>query len=225
MKSIKIFLIFAGLLSFSSVQAATYTASGSTTTYTEAAIVNPGGDNEYQTYTTANSGTGYLADSLIASADTGNSGNGVAGYSEESFLSDVLNTSNATIWNTTVTFDLSNVYQPAIAVYELDVSGFKGGYFLLKFGGGGTSQDSTWIFKNEISLEKLTWLASIQGSTLANQSLERLSHIELCDSGCTVDDGGEGGSSTVPIPAAIWLFGSALIGLMGVSRKQKAMVA
>jgi len=39
------------------------------------------------------------------------------------------------------------------------------------------------------------------------------------------DDGGEGGSGVVPIPAAIWLFGSALIGLMGVSRKQKAMTA
>jgi len=40
-------------------------------------------------------------------------------------------------------------------------------------------------------------------------------------------DGGEGGSGgpVVPIPAAIWLFGSALIGLMGVSRKQKAMAA
>jgi len=40
-------------------------------------------------------------------------------------------------------------------------------------------------------------------------------------------DGGEGGSGgpAVPIPAAIWLFGSALIGLMGVSRKQKAMAA
>jgi len=37
--------------------------------------------------------------------------------------------------------------------------------------------------------------------------------------------GGNTGGFETPIPAAIWLFGSALIGLMGVSRKQKTMVA
>jgi hypothetical protein len=30
-----------------------------------------------------------------------------------------------------------------------------------------------------------------------------------------------GGVTTVPVPAAAWLFGSALIGLAGVARKRK----
>ena len=38
--------------------------------------------------------------------------------------------------------------------------------------------------------------------------------------GITPPDGGE-----VPVPAAVWLFGSALFGLMGVSRKKKSKMA
>jgi hypothetical protein len=31
-----------------------------------------------------------------------------------------------------------------------------------------------------------------------------------------------GNVSTVPVPAAVWLFGSAMLGLMGVARRKKA---
>jgi len=229
-KKIKVFLMFAGLLSFSTVQAATYTATGSSTTYTE---VNAGSSDEYKTYTTTNIGTGLRADSLIASADTGNSGNG-GGYSETNFLNDVLGTSGS--WDETaagMTFQDGDgkVTEAAAGVYKLNLNTLLvdedgntvvGGYFMLKFGGGNTGGlDTTWIFKNEPLMEELIWLAGIQG----NVSLGRLSHMQLCVSGCTSGGGTGSGTFETPIPAAIWLFGSALFGLMGVSRKQKTMVA
>ena len=31
-----------------------------------------------------------------------------------------------------------------------------------------------------------------------------------------------GSASTVPVPAAVWLFGSGLVGLLGVARRKKA---
>ena len=35
---------------------------------------------------------------------------------------------------------------------------------------------------------------------------------------------GNGTSAPVPLPAAVWLFGSGLMGLVGVSRRRKAAV-
>lgn len=43
-------------------------------------------------------------------------------------------------------------------------------------------------------------------------------------SGVLVDDGGNGGGTpppAVPVPAAVWLFGSGLLGLLGVARKKR----
>ncbi|MHB8472037.1 MAG: ice-binding family protein [Gammaproteobacteria bacterium] len=37
--------------------------------------------------------------------------------------------------------------------------------------------------------------------------------------------GGLGGSQAVPVPAALWLFGSGLVGLIGVSRRASSAVA
>jgi len=103
---------------------------------------------------------------------------------------------------------------------------YSGGYFMLKFGNG-NDFDSHWIFQNNDPLNTFVWLSSISEKLNGgdNYSLLGLSHFsyEPCvgnDCGITTPIGGQ-----VPVPAAIWLFGSALIGLMGVSRKQKTMVA
>jgi hypothetical protein len=40
------------------------------------------------------------------------------------------------------------------------------------------------------------------------------------DSGVT--SGFFGGSTVVPVPAAVWLFGSGLLGLIGIARRKKA---
>jgi len=44
-----------------------------------------------------------------------------------------------------------------------------------------------------------------------------------CDgNGCTVITGYAGGGTLVPVPPAVWLFGSGLIGLVGIARRKKA---
>jgi len=224
MKNIKIFFMFVGLLSFSTVQAATYTATGSSTTYTTSGSVSYNGGQEYTTYTTSNSGTGLIADELLASDGYINSGN-----EEKAFLNAVLGTSYS--WDKTE-MDTSPLLVKVLAsgVNAVDVTGFLGGYFMLKFGDGDTQNpdditrkiDSHWIFKNTPNLDQLVWLAAIQD----DQGTGRLSHFTICTAGDACLGGGTGtGGFETPIPAAIWLFGSALFGLMGVSRKQKTMVA
>jgi hypothetical protein len=44
----------------------------------------------------------------------------------------------------------------------------------------------------------------------------------FCDgSGCDVITGYAGGGTLVPVPAAVWLFGSGLLGLVGIGRRRK----
>lgn len=40
--------------------------------------------------------------------------------------------------------------------------------------------------------------------------------------GASGNAGGFGGSSVIPIPAAVWLFGSGLLGMVGIARRKKA---
>jgi len=95
---------------------------------------------------------------------------------------------------------------------SLSVSGFNGGYFLLKMGGNATrtGNDTDFIFKNLPSLDSLVWLTSISDkSPDKNGGVLSLSHFGLISS-----------VSEVPLPAAVWLFGSAFAGLMGFFRKR-----
>jgi len=42
------------------------------------------------------------------------------------------------------------------------------------------------------------------------------------DNACWTNDGGSSCTSAVPVPAAVWLFGSGLLGLVGVARRRKS---
>ncbi len=45
--------------------------------------------------------------------------------------------------------------------------------------------------------------------------------VNLGDAKLEVDFVGVGGATIIPIPAAAWLFGSALVGLLGVARRKR----
>ncbi len=47
-----------------------------------------------------------------------------------------------------------------------------------------------------------------------------LGNVSMADNG-TVTFTGNGGPPPVPLPAAVWLFGSGVLGLVGVSRRRK----
>ena len=81
-------------------------------------------------------------------------------------------------------------------------------HYLLKIGQGQVSYD-TFLFKNVGDLALATvglgWLEDFSDFTGRSFDVYRLSHI-----------------SAVPVPAAVWLFGTALIGLVGFSKRRKA---
>jgi len=97
----------------------------------------------------------------------------------------------------------------------------KPSYFVLKFGGGNGSKNDydLFFFKNEVSYNKLVW---------DNDFLDDVLCAENSTSKCAVQGKVLGLShylysgdvSEVPLPAAVWLFGSAFAGLMGVARKR-----
>jgi len=80
-------------------------------------------------------------------------------------------------------------------------------HYLVKIGGGRASYD-TFLYRNVGDLALATiglgWMEHFSDFTGNNFDVYRISHV-----------------SAVPVPAALWLFGTALIGFIGFSRRTK----
>lgn len=78
-------------------------------------------------------------------------------------------------------------------------------HYLVKIGEGNVSYD-TFLYENldylSLASINLGFLESFSGFTGNNFDIYRISHV-----------------SAVPVPAAFWLFGTALVGLIGFSRR------
>jgi hypothetical protein len=61
------------------------------------------------------------------------------------------------------------------------------------------------------------------GSTATTQSYV-LGTATFSSTGTLTITGNSGGTTPVPVPAALWLFGSGVLGLVGVSRRRKSAV-
>ena len=156
----------------------------------------------------------YNVDELLGSVDSGSSGELV----QRQGLADVLGVDLGL-----VTLDFKDespaATQDDAGNWFLDVNPSEPGYFLVKFGVGAvaTSHD-TFFFRNLDEFTKLVFtdaqVDNITGGCGAdNCNIGRLSHY-------TVFDVNEPRVNEVPIPAAGWLMGSALLGLMGIARKK-----
>ena len=124
------------------------------------------------------------------------------------------------------TSDLTKVENAGVVELTYSEFGYvnvldKPSYFVLKFGSGQNDYD-LFFFKNEMSYNQLVW---------NNEELSNLLCGSVEDFGVTkCDDKSKklglshyiysGDVSEVPLPAAVWLFGSAFAGLMGVARKR-----
>lgn len=103
---------------------------------------------------------------------------------------------------------------PSVTNHEgawvIDVAPQEPGYFILKFGNGSTGENSHYAFQNIGELDKLVFTdAQVNGlaGSCTDCSIQRLSHYVIYD--------------PIPIPAAAWLFGSALVGLTAVARRRR----
>lgn len=79
-----------------------------------------------------------------------------------------------------------------------------------------------WLASHSIATSTLAGLGNPSGSTFFRSSVADLPFQPICDSEDVI--GIDGCSTTVPevpVPAAIWLFGTALIGFVGMSRRRK----
>jgi len=227
--------VVVAMLSISGVQAATYDADygsvdrSSTTTYTADVTAVTYDTNlalageQEGSYTTYSNFLDAGSDDLLASGLLGNSGSNDAGE-ERAFFQAVTGADlNAGIYTTIDSdsgFSVDVDGETGLSTLTVDPS-YADGYFMLKFGNA-DSLDSHWIFQNNSPLNTFVWLSSIsyQSNNGGQGSILGLSHFSY--EPCVGDECGlTPPISTVPVPAAVWLFGSALLGLMGVSRKKR----
>lgn len=106
---------------------------------------------------------------------------------------------------TSMTVNGSHVPYPGQGVY-IDADGLAGGF--------------TWVFA-AVNSGVVDLAALSVGSTFLVTVNPDIAAAAQCDCAPLTSEAYIGSVTTVPIPAAAWLFGSALIGLAGIARKRK----
>ncbi len=153
----------------------------------------------YTINTTVNVGS---LDTLRASATLANSGDAT----ELGWIQSVLG-STYTMTKFDVTESSWTRTDQSSDVFATDLGLDAGDYFFIKIGNNG-SLDSHFLFKN---MDSLSWavisLKDSFGGEVELKNIGKVSHI--------------GNVSAVPLPAAAWLFGSALLGFVTLSNRKK----
>ena len=87
----------------------------------------------------------------------------------------------------------------------------------------GFTHSSTEISFGVAATGTNTWATAGSVLTANAQGIAAAAHIFACTIPCTAANGAATtGYAAVPIPAAVWLFGSGLIGLIGIARRKLA---
>lgn len=154
----------------------------------------------------ANAAT-YTPDTLLGSAQLSSSGDSAELAALASIANVDVNTLSVESKVETGAFSIDDVGN-----YFVDISPNTPGYFILKFGVGGTSAVSHYFFQNIADLTKLVWTDDQTNSLLSGCETDcRLSHVTTTES-----------ISPVPLPAGGLLLLSALGGMALVRRRKAA---
>ena len=146
--------------------------------------------------------SGDIDENLILGSKTNSVGEPIDSWSQDQFD---LGTLTVTSWtDTTGTWELTGSTKPLFFV-----SKYNGGYDIFTYMGGDISPFSdSWddIYRGTIGAEcKTTGGGKPTGDINCNATTSHLSVYGV-----------------VPVPAAVWLFGSGLLGLVGVARRKRA---
>lgn len=119
---------------------------------------------------------------------------------------------DATIGFTKAVFNVDTLEDTVVAIQAKDQFG---GLFDFNLNATGTGQNYVTVYT---ILDQWIDTITLTGDGIA--AIEDLQQVRV-GPGTFPGGGGGGGIGEVPIPAAAWLFGSALLGLSGVARKRK----
>src|SRR4051812_12981193 len=124
---------------------------------------------------------------------------------------------------------LKGGYTPGGKVYNWDAGTTDGNVWGPVTGGGGGSTDlfGTEINQAGIGLGVTNTLYGLTGNGNPGQLQSYILGTDItvaADGTLKVGSSGNPGGPTVPLPAAVWLFGSGLLGLFGVGRRRAAAV-
>lgn len=87
---------------------------------------------------------------------------------------------------------------------------------------GNNANLTDWLGVHAIATSTLAGLGNPAGITLFRSSVSDLPFRPLCEAEDVIGiDGCNPDLSAIPIPAAFWLFGTALVGFVGYSRRRK----
>lgn len=152
-------------------------------------------------------------DMLKASATLQNSGDAT----ELAWIHDVLD-SSYTMTKFEVTANDWTLADGTTSVYATDLGLDAGDYFFIKLGNNSGLPDVHFLFQN---MDMLAW-AVIDLKTSFDNFFNGAADVELRNIGKVSHVGNIGNTPAVPLPAAAWLFGSALLGFVGFSVRRRA---
>jgi hypothetical protein len=153
-----------------------------------------------------------VLDVLTASATLADSGDAT----ELAWIQGVLG-SSYTMTKFDVTDNDWTLADETTSVYATDLGLDAGDYFFIKLGNRSGLPDTHFLFEN---MDMLAW-AVIDLETSFDNFFTGDIDVALKNIGKVSHIGNVGGTPAVPLPAAAWLFGSALLGFMGFSVRRR----